>query len=127
MNAKPPRGRLGFAVMVGEDGNLAEELLIGLKATGYDGIEPNCYRVRHLAAIIERCRNVGLAIHALPTGRWMSLAEAREDYDRYTQHVLEVLSEGAVMAQSRFQPAARRNWRQYTQQCCGYGRKKTWF
>lgn len=95
---RPPRGRLGFAVMVGPDGDLPEALLRDLKAAGYTGIEPNCYQPRHLPAIIERCRSVGLAIHALPTGRWLKLDQAREDYERYMQRALDVLHEGATMA-----------------------------
>ncbi|HEY0603786.1 MAG TPA: TIM barrel protein [Herpetosiphonaceae bacterium] len=93
-----PRGRLGFAVMVGPDGDLPAEILIGLKAAGYTGIEPNCYQPQHLKTIIERCQRAGLAIHALPTGRWLNVAQAHADYARYTQQAFEVLSEGAVQA-----------------------------
>ncbi|MBV9791165.1 MAG: TIM barrel protein [Chloroflexi bacterium] len=98
MTTLPPRGRLGFAVMVGPDGDLPEALLHDLKAAGYTGIEPNCYQPRHLPAIIERCRNVDLAIHALPTGRWLKPDQAREDYEAYTQRALDVLRAGATMA-----------------------------
>ncbi|HEY0735971.1 MAG TPA: TIM barrel protein [Herpetosiphonaceae bacterium] len=93
-----PRGRLGFAVMVGQDGDLPEEVLIGLKAAGYSGIEPNCYQPQHLTTIIERCHRVGLAIHALPTGRWLNVAQADADYARYTRQAFEVLREGAALA-----------------------------
>lgn len=99
-NQSDAPARLGFAVMVGEDGQIPEALLIGLKEAGYDGIEPNCYQPQHLARIVDLCRNVGAAIHALPTGRWMNLAEASENYDRYTKKALEVLSEGAGIAAS---------------------------
>jgi sugar phosphate isomerase/epimerase len=98
VNASAPRGRLGFAVMVGPDGDLPEAVLIGLKAAGYSGIEPNCYQPQHLTRIIDRCRRVGLAIHALPTGRWLHPATTHEDYIRYTQRAIEVLSEGAALA-----------------------------
>jgi sugar phosphate isomerase/epimerase len=92
------RPRLGFVVIAGEDGIIPDELLIGLKEAGYDGIEPNCYQPQHLVRIAEQCRNAGLAIHALPTGRWLDGAAAREDYQRYTEQAFEVLSEGAAIA-----------------------------
>lgn len=98
MTTLPSRGRLGFAVMVGPDGDLPESLLRDLKAAGYTGIEPNCYQPRHLPAIIERCRSAGLTIHALPTGRWLNPAQACEDYEAYTQRALDVLREGAAIA-----------------------------
>lgn len=92
--------RLGFALMVGEDGHIPEALLIGLKEAGYDGIEPNCYHPWHLDRIVEQCRKVGIAVHALPTGRWMNVAEADEDYDRYTEKAFELLRSGAAIAAS---------------------------
>ncbi len=92
--------RLGFALMVGEDGHIPEALLMGLKEAGYDGIEPNCYQPHHLHRIVDLCRKVGLAVHALPTGRWMNVAEADEDYDRYTEKAFEVLRSGAAIAAS---------------------------
>jgi sugar phosphate isomerase/epimerase len=109
MNTLPPAdpppsgsssGRLGFAVMVGQDGNLPDELLIGLKQAGYAGIEPNCYQPQHLDRIVEQCRNAGIAIHALPTGRWIDVAAAPADYERYTEQAFAVLSEGAAVAAS---------------------------
>jgi sugar phosphate isomerase/epimerase len=98
MTTPPPCGRLGFAVMVGPDGELPAALLRDLKAAGYTGIEPNCYQPQHLPAIIERCRSAGLAIHALPTGRWLKPDQARADYDRYRQRALDVLRAGAAVA-----------------------------
>ena len=92
--------RLGFAVMVGEDGQIPEALLIGLKEAGYAGIEPNCYYPQHLHRIAELCRKVGIAIHALPTGRWLNVAEADEDYERYAEKAFEMLSTGAAIAAS---------------------------
>ena len=86
--------------MVGEDGLIPETLLIGLKEAGYDGIEPNCYHPQHLHRIVELCRNGGISVHALPTGRWLNVDEADEDYDRYTKKAFEVLSTGAAIAAS---------------------------
>ncbi|HEX6289533.1 MAG TPA: TIM barrel protein [Herpetosiphonaceae bacterium] len=86
--------------MVGADGTLPEAVLIALREAGYTGIEPNCYQPHHLKSIVEGCRSAGLAIHALPTGRWLDVAEALEDYDRYTERAFEVLSEGAAIAAS---------------------------
>jgi sugar phosphate isomerase/epimerase len=94
----PLPARLGFAVMVGEDGNLPHEVLTGLKDAGYSGIEPNCYQAQHLHAIVDMCHTVGIAIHAIPTGRWMNVAAAVEAYDRYTTQAFEVLREGAAIA-----------------------------
>lgn len=93
--ATPP---LGFAVMLGPDGELPEALLIRLKAAGYTGIEPNCYHVRHLPRIAELCARVGLAIHAVPTGRWLPVAEAPRDYAGYTRQARAQLHQGAAIA-----------------------------
>ncbi len=95
-----PAARLGFAVMVERDGNISEEILIGLKQAGYDGIEPNCYHVQHLYNIVEACQHVGISIVAIPTGRWMDVAAAPADYGRYTKQACEYLSEGAAIAAS---------------------------
>jgi len=94
------RARLGFAVMVGDDGIIPEAVLIGLKQAGYDGIEPNCYHVHHLERIVGVCQRVGISIHAIPTGRWMHIAEAHDDYGRYTKQAFEQLSAGAAIAAS---------------------------
>jgi sugar phosphate isomerase/epimerase len=92
--------RLGFAVFLEEDGVISEELLIGLKSAGYDGIEPNCFQVRHLEHVIQLCQKVGIGIHGIPTGRWMNVDEASEDYRRYTTKAFDVLHEGAAIAAS---------------------------
>jgi sugar phosphate isomerase/epimerase len=84
--------------MLGRDGVLPEVVLRGLIAAGYDGIEPNCYQAQHLPRIAELCQRVGIAIHAIPTGRWLDVDEADRDYGRYTAKALEQLSEGAAIA-----------------------------
>lgn len=93
-----PSPRLGFAVMFDEDGAVPEALLHSVKEAGYTGIEPNCYDLHHLPAIAAACRRVGLAIHAIPTGRWMDIAAASVDYTRYTAQAFERLSHGAAIA-----------------------------
>ncbi len=92
--------RLGFAVMVGDDGIIPEAVLIGLKKAGYAGIEPNCFHVQHLASIVEASQRVGISIDAIPTGRWLNIADARENYGKYTKKAFEHLSEGAAIAAS---------------------------
>lgn len=86
--------------MVGTNGIMLEAVLIGLKKAGYDGIEPNCYHVQHLERIVDVRRSVGIAIYAIPTGRWMNMADAREDYARYTKNAFEQLHAGAAIAAS---------------------------
>lgn len=100
LHLQPSPTRLGFAVFLEEDGVLSEELLIGLKQAGYDGIEPNCYEVQHLDQVIRLCQKVGISIHGIPTGRWMNVDEASSDYQRYTKKAFDVLSEGAAVAAS---------------------------
>lgn len=99
-NRAPTPARLGFAVFFEEDGAISEDLLIGLKEAGYDGIEPNCYQVRHLHRVIPLCQKVGLAIHGIPTGRWMNVDEATKDHERYITKAFNVLNEGAAIAAS---------------------------